>query len=88
MHPDWARSLRDQCAEADVPFFFKQWGEYGPYNGEGGVDGAWLDLDGHYYGGPNQWPPTADESRAYMIRWGKKAAGRLLDGIEHNGMPA
>mgnify|MGYP000995710618 CR=1 FL=1 len=29
MHPDWARSLRDQCQEADVPFFFKQWGEEG-----------------------------------------------------------
>jgi protein gp37 len=31
MHPDWARSLRDQCAAAGVPFFFKQWGEYRPY---------------------------------------------------------
>lgn len=30
MHPDWVRSLRDQCVRADVPFFFKQWGEYGP----------------------------------------------------------
>ncbi|MEU6054279.1 phage Gp37/Gp68 family protein [Streptomyces xanthochromogenes] len=30
MHPDWARSLRDQCIAADVPFFFKQWGEWGP----------------------------------------------------------
>jgi protein gp37 len=28
MHPDWARSLRDQCEAAGVPFFFKQWGEY------------------------------------------------------------
>ena len=28
MHPDWARSLRDQCAAANVPFFFKQWGEH------------------------------------------------------------
>lgn len=28
MHPDWARSLRDQCAAACVPFFFKQWGEW------------------------------------------------------------
>ncbi len=27
MHPDWARALRDQCASADVPFFFKQAGE-------------------------------------------------------------
>lgn len=26
--PDWFRSLRDQCAAADVPFFFKQWGEW------------------------------------------------------------
>lgn len=26
MNPDWVRSLRDQCAAAGVPFFFKQWG--------------------------------------------------------------
>jgi protein gp37 len=26
MHPDWIRSLRDQCTAAGVPFFFKQWG--------------------------------------------------------------
>lgn len=30
MHPDWARSLRDQCQDAGVPFFFKQWGEWKP----------------------------------------------------------
>lgn len=30
MHPDWVRSLRDQCAAANVPFFFKQWGEWFP----------------------------------------------------------
>lgn len=24
MHPDWVRSLRDQCTSAGVPFFFKQ----------------------------------------------------------------
>lgn len=28
MHPDWARSLRDQCNAARVPFLFKQWGEF------------------------------------------------------------
>lgn len=27
-HPDWFRTLRDQCAAAGVPFFFKQWGEW------------------------------------------------------------
>lgn len=30
LRPAWARSLRDQCAEAGVPFFFKQWGEFLP----------------------------------------------------------
>jgi protein gp37 len=30
MHPDWARSIRDQRAAAGVPFFFKQWGAYAP----------------------------------------------------------
>lgn len=27
-HPDWFRSLRDQCVEAGVPFLFKQWGAW------------------------------------------------------------
>jgi protein gp37 len=30
MQADWARSLRDQCTHAGVPFFFKQWGEWMP----------------------------------------------------------
>lgn len=30
MHPDWVRNVRDQCAVAGVPFFFKQWGEWLP----------------------------------------------------------
>ncbi|MEB3023024.1 phage Gp37/Gp68 family protein [Mycolicibacter sp. MYC098] len=30
MHPDWARSLRDQCVATDTLFLFKQWGEYRP----------------------------------------------------------
>jgi len=87
MHPDWARQLRDQCAAAVVPFFFKQWGEYAPYDG-GARDGAWFDPDGHFYGGPTNWPPHDNEHRCFMCRVGKKAAGRLLDGVEHNGMPA
>lgn len=86
MHPDWARSLRDQCAQAKVPFLFKQWGEYAPYDG-GARDGAWLDPSGYFYGGPTQWPPAADEPRCFMCRVGKRAAGRLLDGVEHNAFP-
>lgn len=34
MRPDWARSLRDQCQEAGVPFHFKQWGEWKPGDGD------------------------------------------------------
>jgi protein gp37 len=46
MHPDWARSLRDQCAAAGVPFFFKQWGAWGPDTGPGGdVDRTGLPRD-------------------------------------------
>ena len=30
MDPDWVRGLREQCLSAGIPFFFKQWGEYGP----------------------------------------------------------
>ncbi|KRQ32558.1 MULTISPECIES: DUF5131 family protein [Mycobacteroides] len=35
MHPNWARSLRDQCVEAGVPFLFKQRGEW-TWNESGG----------------------------------------------------
>lgn len=30
MHPEWVRSLRDQCAASDTAFFFKQWGSWKP----------------------------------------------------------
>ncbi|MEA2579123.1 MAG: hypothetical protein QOE83_15 [Actinomycetota bacterium] len=33
MHPEWARDLRDQCVDAGVPFFFKQWGGRTPKAG-------------------------------------------------------
>ena len=46
MHPDWARGLRDACAEADVPLLFKQWGDWGlvaPHDS----DGRLIDRDAH-----------------------------------------
>lgn len=30
MHPHWARIIRDQCLDNNIPFFFKQWGEWMP----------------------------------------------------------
>jgi protein gp37 len=75
MHPDWARSLRDQCAAADVPFFFKQWGEWYPA------------FANNYAVEASAVRETRDLGGAIIHRLGKKRAGRLLDGVEHNGMP-
>ena len=41
LKPEWVREIRDQCAGADVPFFFKQWGGRTPKAGGrllGGVE--------------------------------------------------
>jgi len=85
MHPDWARSLRDQCAEAGVPFFFKQWGEWAEAHQAGAVGSHWLSDDGRLTPAFEALPAPTD----IMVRnVGKKGAGRLLDGAEHNGMPA
>ena len=46
MAPEWARGVRDQCAAAGVPFFFKQWGEYGPGGERLGKKRAGSVLDG------------------------------------------
>lgn len=87
MHPAWVRSIRDQCAAAQVPFFFKQWGEW-TVTYSAGKDGAthWIMPDGTRRPIVNgeDWPPDA----LPIARVGKKRAGRLLDGVEHNGMPA
>jgi len=47
MHPDWVRSLRDQCGASSVPFFFKQWGAWAlPIPEDGVPPGA---CDGRLY---------------------------------------
>lgn len=81
-HPDWFRSLRDQCREAGVPFLFKQNGEW-VQKSQSTNQGLWVLPDGttkrHWIGDPG---PSA-----YMVKVGKSAAGRLLDGVEHNEFP-
>jgi protein gp37 len=43
MSPEWARALRDECDEADVPFFFKQWGGRTPKAGGRELEGQTWD---------------------------------------------
>jgi len=74
IHPDWVRSLRNQCHAADVPFLFKQWGEFGPAN----------DLNSPPLRGDMQ---IFGDMKKPMCRFGKKTAGRWLDGVQHNAFP-
>lgn len=84
MHPDWARSLRDQCEAAGVPFLFKQWGEWAPGHKEYGNE---LPFDLRTNSSGFEWY-SGDVMTCKALRVGKKAAGRLLDGREWNGVPA
>lgn len=77
-HPDWFRSLRDQCDATATPFHFKQWGEYSDFEH---IGMAWNDLRKRV-----RDDQQFVQGRA-MIRVGKKAAGRALDGVVHDARP-
>ena len=93
MHPDWARSLRDQCVAAGVPFFFKQWGEWSPNYPwprsatETTQRAFWHDSCGLIFDTPAQEDGLSFFSDGHVLRVGKRAAGRLLDGREWNEVP-
>jgi len=86
MNPDWVRTIRDQCKGANVPFFFKQWGEWihedllepkiflELFNKKTSKKYKQLSI------------PNGYSFDNYVWR-GKKKAGRLLDGVEHNEFP-
>lgn len=77
MHPDWARSLRDQCVDAGVPFFFKQFGEWAPGS----------NFVGHIHSGKSHdFGQNLDDNNS-VWRVGKKAAGRSLDGRTWDEFP-
>ncbi len=109
MHPAWARELRDQCREAEVPYFFKQWGEWHPVceMTEDQVEACYpprkhdRDEDTrsprvpetvHHASGerfdvvdPGAWAAGSGAMQTFKV--GKKAAGRLLDGVEWSQFP-
>ncbi len=85
MHPGWARSLRDQCVGAGVPFFFKQWGAHtvvptDPESPRLPQKARWLNLaGGHGFHG---------EQVVAVLPVPKKLAGRDLDGRTWDEFPA
>jgi protein gp37 len=91
MHPQWARDLRDQCAKADMldRFFFKQWGQWAPSTPEQAASNprsGWQAIAGHpHVAKAHELYP--DAGAAFVEHMTKSKAGRLLDGVEHNGMP-
>lgn len=87
MHPEWVRSLRDQCLAAKVPFFFKQWGEWHPC--EIIEPRVCCPMDGHK---PfDCWKaPIFDTNIETGWNWrriGKTRAGRTLDGCVWDEIP-
>ncbi len=97
MHPDWVRSLREQCRDAHVPFFFKQWGYYLPLSPIKPGDQlipktAIFDVHGERIL-PDCCSETYEDTSVEDAPWrfgavGKKKAGNLLDGRQHLEYPA
>jgi len=92
MHPDWTRELRDQCCDAGVPFFFKQWGEWLSYGCCAGTPYIWrdfthtVDSNGELKARGSRFPDSVLKETATK-RVGKTGAGRSLDGQEWNEVP-
>ena len=76
-HPDWFRTVRDECQAAGVPFFFKQWGEWAPH-----TIGSTRNTFRHDFA-----PHTPTNTLSSVFRVGKTRAGRLLDGREWSEFP-
>lgn len=93
MHPDWVRSIRDQCLDAGVPFFFKQWGEWLPAD-QFGADGdkptvattGGARVRGVWRSGATNGL-KGEDGYIEAFRVGKKNAWRTLDGDEWTMMP-
>jgi protein gp37 len=89
LHPIWVRDIRIDCTEAGVKFFFSQWGDHVPAAGRPlaevvGAEKIGLRPDGTLLG----LHDSIKSDTAVLIRVGRQAAGRKLDGREWNEMPA
>ncbi|SRR5258707_8044172 len=97
MHPDWGRSMRDQCHAADIAFFFKQWGCWSPDPAHfrntkaGSVRFAHADASAMSLQDLGKKDRTSFIQRnpqmVFMFRCAKKRAGHLLDGCKYQQHP-
>lgn len=83
-HPSWFRSIMHQCRTAGVDYFHKQNGDWteddnGTHWLENRADGEFFELRSDEH---------AMNPGVSMIRIGKKAAGRKLDGVEYSEFPS
>jgi protein gp37 len=83
-HPEWITDLLDQCKKYQVPFFFKQWGEFSPVWKKDAARYVFVYPDGTYSN--NQGVKDGVKGNL-MTWWGKSGAGRELDGTVYNEMP-
>lgn len=89
MHPDWVRGLRDWCRMEGIAFFFKQWGRFAPALTTLRKPGLFFYADGHvadeWDGG--KYSNSTGAGMCYMAPFGKKEAGRVLDGRTWDEFP-
>jgi protein gp37 len=86
MQLEWARSLRDQCLGAGIPFFFKQWGEYVPQS-QAPVGTPEPSVGPRSRKNLEAFEQSFGKSSNAYWHVGKKAAGRKLDDREWNEYP-
>ncbi len=92
MHPDWVRNIQRQCEEQNVPFFFKQWGEFTPVKSS--IEYLelsktyWIDFNGQVTIVEKRIPSFLQYNRvSAMKKIGKAKSGALLDGKEYKEFP-
>jgi len=89
-HPDLFRRLRDECQEYQVPFFFKQWGEWAPVSLFKIYRESRLCFVNRYTNEAHEFeenPGIGFDRESTMIRAGKKYAGNILDGRKWDEFP-
>jgi len=74
MHPDWPISLLNQCQTFNVPFHFKQWGQ-------------WVPSQLVHETKKSRKLELKNERPVEMVRMSKKLTGRTLEGTTWDGVP-